>query len=180
MTQDTSDATNNTTVLPTDETTPTTQWGDDSSAQISQLQWEIDTLREQLARSQADYSNLVRRTREEQSQMNEWAENKTILKFITILDNLERALEHTPEEFKSHAWTEGLISIVRAMQKTVSDYGISRMNAVGQEVNPDLHEVISQIPHAGTAIQAEVETGYMRNDKALRHAKVIVGDGSIV
>lgn len=181
MTQDTSDTpTNDTTVLPTDDTTPATQWGDDSSAQISQLQWEIDTLHEQLARAQADYSNLVRRTREEQSQMSEWAENKTILKFLIILDNLERALEHTPEEFKSHAWTEGLTSIVRAMQKTVSDYGISPMNAVGQEVNPDLHEVISQIPHADTTIQAQVETGYMRNDKALRHAKVIVGDGSIV
>lgn len=112
--------------------------------------------------------------------MSEWAENKTILKFLTILDNLERALEHTPEEFKSHTWTEGLTSIVRAMQKIVSDYGISPMNAIGQEVNPDLHEVISQIPHADTTIQAQVETGYMRNDKALRHAKVIVGDGSIV
>lgn len=180
MTQDISDTTNDTTVLPTDDTTPTTHWGDDSSIQDNQLQWEIDTLREQLARAQADYSNLVRRTREEQSQMSEWVENKTILKFLTILDNLERALEHTPEEFKSHAWTEGLISIVRAMQKTVSDYGISRMNAVGQEVNPDLHEVISQIPHTESTIQAEVETGYIRNDKALRHAKVIVGDGSIV
>lgn len=109
--------------------------------------------------------------------MGEWVENKTILKFITILDNLERALEHTPEEFKSHTWTDGLISIVRAMQKTVAEFGISRMNPIGQEINPELHEVISQIPNADTTIQAEVETGYMRNSKALRHAKVIVGDG---
>jgi molecular chaperone GrpE len=112
--------------------------------------------------------------------MGEWVENKTILKFITILDNLERALEHTPEEFKSHAWTDGLVSIVRAMQKTIADFGISIMNSVDEEVNPDLHEVISQIPHATTTIQTEVETGYMRNGKALRHAKVIVGDGTIV
>lgn len=178
MTQDTSD-TSNTTNTPVDETAPT-QWGDDTSMQITQLQWEIETLREQIARAQADYSNLVRRTREEQSQMGEWLENKTIIKFLTILDNLERALEHTPEEFKSHAWTEWLTSIVRSMQKTVSDYGITRMDIIGQEVNPDLHEVISQIPHSQTTIQAEIETGYMRNGKALRHAKVIVGDGSIV
>ncbi len=112
--------------------------------------------------------------------MTEWSENKTILKFLTILDNLERALEHTPEEFKSHAWTEGLVSIVRAMQKTVAEFGVSRMNSVWSEVNPDLHDVISQIPHATTMIQTEVETGYMRNDRALRHAKVIVGDGAQV
>lgn len=65
------------------------------------------------------------------------------------------------------------------MQKTVTDFGISRMNPIGQEVNPDLHEVISQIPHTNTTIQAEIETGYMRGDKPLRHAKVIVGDGTL-
>lgn len=179
MTQDASDTLDN--IIPqTDDTSSTSwgQWGDDSSTELSQLQSEIEQLREQLARSQADYSNLVRRSREEQTQISEWSENKTILKFLTILDNLERALEHTPEEFKSHTWTDGIVSIVRAMQKTVTDFGISPMDAVGKEVNPDLHDVISQIPHATTTIQAEVETGYVRNEKALRHAKVIVGDGT--
>lgn len=178
MTQDTSDTPNDTTPQTDDTAGSWTQWGDDSSAELSELQSEIEQLREQLARSQADYNNLVRRSREEQTQISEWSENKTILKFLTILDNLERALEHTPEEFKSHTWTDGIVSIVRAMQKTVTDFGISPMDAVGKEVNPDLHYVISQIPHATTTIQAEVETGYIRNEKALRHAKVIVGDGA--
>lgn len=48
------------------------------------------------------------------------------------------------------------------MQKVLTDLGAIKMNCVGQEVNPDLHEVISQIPHTTTAIQAEVETGYTR------------------
>lgn len=63
------------------------------------------------------------------------------------------------------------------MQKILTDLGVQRMNCVGQEINPDLHDVISQIPHATTTIQAEVETGYIRSGKALRHAKVIVGNG---
>jgi molecular chaperone GrpE (heat shock protein) len=53
------------------------------------------------------------------------------------------------------------------------------MNCTGQEVNPDFHDVISQIPNQATTIQAEVEIGYIRNEKALRHAKVIVGDGTL-
>lgn len=65
------------------------------------------------------------------------------------------------------------------MQKVLTDLGALRMNCVGQEVNPDFHDVISQIPHQTTAIQAEVETGYIRSEKALRHAKVIVGDGTL-
>lgn len=104
MTQDTSDVLTN----PTPSSDPSQgeqpeqpiQDGSSSQDEIEQLKAEIAQLREQLARAQADYNNLVRRSREEQFQIGEWSENKTILKFLPILDNLERALEHTPEEFK--------------------------------------------------------------------------------
>ncbi len=108
-------------------------------------------------RLQADYANLVRRTREESIQIGEWTENKTILKFLPILDNLERSLEHIPAELMTHTWIEGIRSIVKSMQKVINDFGISRMDCIDAEVNPDLHDVISQIPHENTTIQAEVE-----------------------
>ena len=119
-------------------------------------------LHEQLARAQSDYTNLVRRSREETSQIGQWTEDKTILKFLPILDNLERALDHIPPELASNSWIEGNKSIVRSMQKVVSDFGVTPMTTIGQEINPDLHDVISQIPHSSTTIQAEVEKGYMR------------------
>ena len=43
------------------------------------------------------------------------------------------------------------------MQKIISDFDITPMNPIGQEVDPDLHDVISQIPHEFMTIQAEVE-----------------------
>ena len=105
MTQDTSDSLNETSPLSSDskiieEPTMDQQSNPPQDDEVAQLKEEIGQLREQLARSQADYNNLVRRSREESSQIGEWSENKTILKFLPILDNLERALEHTPEEFK--------------------------------------------------------------------------------
>ncbi len=107
MTQDTSDIlTNSTSPLPSEETPVPETNPSNSHGEIEELKAQITQLREQLARSQADYNNLVRRNREELSQIGEWSENKTILKFLSILDNLERALEHTPEEFKSSTWTE--------------------------------------------------------------------------
>ncbi len=150
---------------------------ENTSPAASGLEETIQKLQEQLARAQADYANLVRRSREESAQIGQWTEDKTILKFLPILDNLERSLEHIPSELINNAWVEWNKSIVRAMQKVVSDFGITPMSTVWQEVNPDLHEVISQIPHEMTTIQAEVEKWYMRWERALRHAKVIVGDG---
>lgn len=180
MTQDTSDILTNPASAGEDNTTQQDETIPSASShdEVDELKAQIAQLREQIARSQADYSNLVRRSREEQSQISEWTENKTILKFLPILDNLERSLEHIPTELQSHTWIEGIQSIVKSMQKIITDFGISRMECIGAEVNPDLHDVISQIPHESTAIQAEVEKGYTRSEKALRHAKVIVGDGS--
>ncbi len=71
-----------------------------------ELQKRIKDLEEQLARSQADYQNLVRRNREELQQNTEWSENKALLKFLAILDNFERAADHMPEEFRTHIWAE--------------------------------------------------------------------------
>ncbi len=106
MTQDSSDILTNDTATDANAGSPLAEEmvsasqpsGDNS--ELEQLKIEIAQLREQIARSQADYSNLVRRSREENMQIGEWSENKMILKFLPILDNLERALEHTPEEFK--------------------------------------------------------------------------------
>ena len=109
MTQDSSDILTNNTPLGTEETTTDTHETDaqdqqgqqtGNNSELEQLKAEIAQLRKQIARSQADYSNLVRRSREENAQISEWSENKMILKFLPTLDNLERALEHTPEEFK--------------------------------------------------------------------------------
>jgi molecular chaperone GrpE (heat shock protein) len=43
------------------------------------------------------------------------------------------------------------------MQKVITDLNITPIISLGQEVDPDLHDVISQIPHQDTVIQAEIE-----------------------
>ena len=50
-------------------------------------------------------------------------------------------------------------------------------DSVGQEVDPDKHEVLSQAPGKEGIIVTEFEKGYMLGDRVLRHAKVIVGSG---
>lgn len=96
--------------MPSDDTThidETTVPGVDSSTQstgqqdntiIDQLNEEIADLKDKLARSQADYNNLMRRSKEELSSIGEWSENKVVLKFLGTLDNLQRAMEHLPTE----------------------------------------------------------------------------------
>lgn len=160
--------------FPSDEATSWWSWDLD---ELTALRREISQLKDQLVRSQADYANLVRRNREESLQIGQWSEEKTILKFLPILDDLERSLDHIPEDMRENVWIQGQISVVRRMQKVIADFWIVSMETLGKEIDPDLHEVVSQIPHTTTTIQADIEKGYIRWDRVIRHAKVVVGDG---
>ncbi len=158
--------------------------GDDNSGEnnklIQKLQQEVAELREKLSRSQADYSNLVRRSQEEQTQIGEWSENTLLTKLLPLLDNLQRVVEHTPEEFRTHSWTEWLTSVIRGAEKTFTDLGVIKIESIGKEVNIDLHEVVSQTPSKEQTIQAEIESWYTRRGRTLRYAKVVVWDGTQV
>lgn len=162
-----------------DTLTPSTK-DDTSLSEIEILQQEISKLRDQLARSQADYNNLLRRNREEITQLTERSENKLLLKFLTILDNLERALWHTPEEFSTHTWTEWIHSIVRWWGKILEDAWVSVMECMGEEIDPNRHEVISSQPWKDNTVLTVVAKWYMKNGLVLRPAVVISGNGSDV
>ena len=45
-------------------------------------------------------------------------------------------------------------------------------------MNPELHEVMTQVPGEEGIIIDEFEKGYMLGDKVLRVAKVVVGNGN--
>ena len=49
--------------------------------------------------------------------------------------------------------------------------------SLGEEVDADKHDVLSQGPGEENKIINEFEKGYMIGDEVLRHAKVVVGNG---
>jgi molecular chaperone GrpE len=55
--------------------------------------------------------------------------------------------------------------------------GVKAFDSIWQEVNADLHDVMSQAPGQEGVIVTEFERGYKIGDRVIRHAKVIVGNG---
>ena len=53
---------------------------------------------------------------------------------------------------------------------------VKTFDSIGEEVNADKHEVMSQTTGEAGKIVFEFEKGYMLNDKVLRHAKVVTGN----
>lgn len=147
------------------------------SGNISDAEEELARLRESLARAQADYSNLLKRVDRDKADMTSFITANIIKKFLPTIDNLDRALASVPADITSHAWTDGIRATAQAFSKQLDGFGVHTFESLGQEVDADKHEVMSQSAGKEDIIIAEFEKGYMLHDRVIRHAKVIVGNG---
>lgn len=137
---------------------------------------EIVTLRDQLARAQADYQNLKMRGERDRADMVHFLTEKLLSPLLTQIDNLDRAVK-IKDGVTDDAFVDGVRAVQSGLQKYLENQGVKAFDSVGQEVDPDKHEVLSQAPGKEGIIVTEFEKGYMLGDRVLRHAKVIVGSG---
>jgi len=126
-------------------------------------------------RSQAEFSNYKKRLEREQLAMSEMMRAQNIKKFLPVIDDMERALANRPEGAES--WVNGIELIYRKLTSILDSEGVTRIEAVGQPFDPNLHEAIAQEPsddvESGHIIDV-VQAGYMLGERVLRHALVRV------
>ncbi|MBU1151884.1 nucleotide exchange factor GrpE [Patescibacteria group bacterium] len=144
-------------------------------SKTDQLQEELEKMTETAKRAMADMQNLKRRMEEERFTIFANAKADFIKQILPILDNLERALSHTPKEAKE--WAKGLEMSVNQLEKVFEDAGLTKMETTGQPFDPALHEALMQSPGEQNIITEELEAGYQMGDRVVRHAKVKVGNG---
>jgi molecular chaperone GrpE len=103
------------------------------------------------------------------------AERERLLNlFLPAVDNLERALVQ-PQETNG-ALRQGVELTHREMIRRLEGEGVTRLETMGQLLDPELHEAVATIPsqaESGTIVK-ELEAGYKLGDKLLRPARVIV------
>ena len=93
--------------------------GSGLAADFDNLAAEIAKLKDTLARSQADYKNLVSRTERERMEMADYVTEKLVAKLLPSFDNLERLLSGTPESERSSALYEGVKSTFSGLVRTL-------------------------------------------------------------
>ena len=100
---------------------------------------------------------------------------------LPILDDFERAIkakEDAGEELKEE---EGVLLIYNKMMSSLEQKGLKAIeDAIGQELNTDFHEAITNIPAPTEDLKGKIidviEKGYFLNDKVIRYAKVVVAN----
>ena len=128
-------------------------------------------------RAQADFENFKRRTEQEKEDLRKYANSTLILNFLSLIDDLERAFASLSPEVAEAEWVEGIKLIERKFISSLETQGLSAIEAVGKEFDPNLHEAIRQDKGKEGEIIDEVQKGYTYNGRVLRPSQVIVGNG---
>ena len=139
---------------------------------------EIAKLKDQLLRTIAEFENYKKRTLKEKAELILNGGEKTITAILPVLDDFERALADTHTDDPA-AIKEGMDLIFKKFIKTLEGLGVKKIETQDQDFDVDYHEAIAMVPGMGDDKKGKVidcvQTGYMLNDKVIRHAKVAVG-----
>ena len=149
---------------------------------IEFLQAENLRLKEEFLRAYADAENTKKRCAQEIEKNNKYAISSFAKELLGVADNLQRAIDAAGKEQdeKCTQLLEGIKLTQNGLIKVFNKFGISKMEIMGTVFNPNYHQVIQEVEDQektnGTII-AELQTGYMINDRILREAMVVVTKG---
>lgn len=145
---------------------------------LAEAEEQIAKLKDQLLRTIAEFENYKKRTLKEKTELILNGGEKTITAILPVLDDFERALADTNTDDPA-AIKEGMDLIFKKFIKTLEGLGVHKIETEDKDFDVDFHEAIAMVPGMGDDKKGKVidcvQTGYMLNDKVIRHAKVAVG-----
>jgi len=147
------------------------------SKELSETRQKADDYLANWQRAQADFTNIRRRLEQDKTDAIKYAEGDLLLKLLLVLDDLDRAMKHTPPELKNDGWVQGVGGIVRKFKNVLEAVGLTEIPAINCAFDPNLHEAVACLPGPDGMVIAEHEKGYHFKDRVLRPSRVAVGSG---
>jgi molecular chaperone GrpE len=141
------------------------------------LRQENEDLKNRYLRTLADFDNLRKRTEREKADFFRYATSAVLKDLLPILDNFDRALEHSVADDEFH---KGVELIYKQLYDVLYKHGLRPIDEVGVHFDPNIHEAVMReedatVPsHTVTMI---LQKGYFLHDRLLRPAMVKVAVG---
>jgi molecular chaperone GrpE len=134
-------------------------------------------LKDRHLRLAAEMENFRKRLEREFSNRVESRVAGVLAELLPVVDDIERFFGASDEAKDHEALADGVRLIYQNMLKILQNHGVTAMETVGQNFDPNRHEALMQMPVEGQApnlVVQETTRGYLLLDKVLRPAKVIV------
>jgi len=152
---------------------------EDHKKKLEEVQKKYDDLHDQYLRNRAEFSNYKKRVDREQLELADYVKGEIIKKFLPILDDFNRMLKVSNGEVKKDTLLEGARLISDKFNQILNDFGVEKIEAIGQDFNPQIHEamLLQKVEDAekNGKILSVFQEGYLLKERLLRASKVVIG-----
>lgn len=138
---------------------------------------DLAELNQRFLRTAADFENYKRRTAQEKDDLLKYSNAKLMGELLPVLDNFQLALRTPGESQEAQNVIKGVEMIYRQMVQALEQAGMTKIEAVGQPFNPNLHEAIMQVDDDTVpedTVVEELRAGYMLKERVIRPSMVKV------
>ena len=138
---------------------------------------QIEELTDRIKRQMAEFENFRKRSEKEKAQMFDMGAKTIIEKILPVVDNFERGFQTVQDEDKEDAFVKGMDMVYKQLMQELNNAGVTEIEAVGKEFNPDFHNAVMQVESEefeSGIVAAEFQKGYMYKDSVVRHSMVSV------
>lgn len=138
---------------------------------------DLAELNQRFLRTAADFENYKRRTAQEKDDLLKYSNARLMGELLPVLDNFQLALRTPGESQEAQNVIKGVEMIYRQMVQALEQAGMTKIEAVGQPFNPNLHEAIMQVEDDTVpedTVVEELRAGYMLKERVIRPSMVKV------
>ncbi len=137
---------------------------------------EDEELNTRYLRLAADFQNYKKRVEKEKGDIYAYANEKIVVELLDVIDNFERALEHSTE---NESFAEGMNLIFKQFKGVLEKNGVEEINALGEQFDPNFHHAVlteNSTEHESGKVTQVLQKGYLLNKKVIRPAMVKVAE----
>ena len=138
---------------------------------------QIAELNDRVMRTMAEFENFRKRTDKEKADMFENGARNVIEKLLPVIDSFERGLSILSEEEKASPIAAGMDKIHKQFVKALEDIGVTPIEAVGKEFDPNFHNAVmhgDDDKFGENIVSEEFQKGYLYKEKVVRYSMVKV------
>ncbi|MGN6268094.1 MAG: nucleotide exchange factor GrpE [Ginsengibacter sp.] len=158
---------------------PENENSDTVDNETEKLRAELSEQKDKYIRLFAEFDNYKRRTSKEAMELRSTAGKEIIISMLDILDDMDRAEKQLKESNVDTSISDGVILVFDKFRKTLQSKGLKQIETLHSDFDVEKDEAVSEIEVPDKKLKgkvvAEVQKGYMLNDKLIRFAKVVVG-----
>lgn len=145
--------------------------------ELTKIKQDFESLNNQYLRLAADFDNYRKRQAQEREGLITYGKIDALTKLVEVLDNFDRAEQVLKDSEDVSCVKEAFNVLHKQMVDSLEKVGLSKIETVGKEFDPNIHDAVMQTPtqdYPDQTIIAELQKGYKLGEKVLRPALVNV------